>query len=97
MLTADHPAMAAVKEHLSKHLTEVTIKQLTEKGYGSFSSIEMVLIFVSLPRDTELIVYGPMEVTVTASRTKQPFFDLLLTAAIGLYGALVYFLLQVRT
>ncbi|GAV03462.1 hypothetical protein RvY_13881 [Ramazzottius varieornatus] len=76
MLTADHPAMAAVKEHLTKHLTEVTIKQLTEKG------------------DTELIVYGPMEVTVTASRTKQPFFDLLLTAVIGLYGALVYFLLQ---
>lgn len=40
MLTADHPAMAAVKDHFTKHLTDLKIKQLTEKGYRHFGFVE---------------------------------------------------------
>ncbi|OWA50521.1 Nicalin-1 [Hypsibius exemplaris] len=76
-LVPEHPAVSAVKDYLTRHLSELNIKQLTtDKG------------------DSDLVLYGPLEVSVTASRTKQPFFDLLVTTIIGIYGGILFLLIQ---
>lgn len=46
--------------------------------------------------ESEIVLHGPIDVSVTASRTKQPFFDLLVTTVIGLYGGIMFLLLQVN-
>ncbi|XP_055328338.1 BOS complex subunit NCLN-like [Paramacrobiotus metropolitanus] len=44
--------------------------------------------------ESDITLYGPVDVVVTASRTKQPFFDLLVTSIIAIYGGLMFLLLQ---